>query len=468
VKTNFFHTALALVSCAVFPVADAQTLTPEQRQMREIYQELVEINTTDSAGDTTQAARAMAARLKAGGYTDADMHIIVPPGGPKKGNLVARLKGSGAKKPLLLLAHLDVVEAKREDWERNPFKLVEENGYFYARGASDDKSMAAAFVAHLIRMKREGFVPNRDIILALTADEELIPSKFSGVEYLLKNHRNLIDAALALNEGGSGLIDKNGKLLYHGIQAGEKVFQTFRLEVTNSGGHSARPARDNAIYHLADGLSRLGKFDFLFKLNDVTRAYFERTSAVETGQLAADMKAILHDPPDSQALARLGDIPPYNALFRTTCVATMLDAGHATNALPQRARGVVNCRILPGEPVDEVQKTLVRVMADDKISIKPDGVAVLSPPPPLTAEIMRPVEAISAQMWPGVPVIPTMLVAATDGRFLNNAGIPTYGISGLFRDIDGSGVHGLNERIRVKSLYDGYEFLYRLIKSLGS
>ena len=459
---------LVLVLLAPAHAVFAQALTPEQKLLREIYQELVEINTTDSAGDTTKAAQAMAARLKAGGFTDADMQIIVPPGGPKKGNLVARLKGSGAKKPLLLLAHLDVVEAKREDWERDPFKLIEETGYFYARGASDDKSMAAAFVANMIRMKREGFVPNRDIILVLTADEETIPSQFSGVEYLLKNHRNLVDAALALNEGGSGLIDKNGKYLYHGIQAGEKVFQTYRLEVTNPGGHSARPSRDNAIYHLADGLSRLGKFDFPFKLNEITRVYFERASDLESGQVAADMKAILRDPPDPQALARLGNVPPYNALFRTTCVATMLDAGHATNALPQRARGVVNCRILPGESVDEVQKTLVRVMADDKIKITPDGIAVLSPPPPLTAEIMKPVEAISAQMWPGIPVVPTMLVAATDGRFLNNVGIPTYGISGMFRDLDGGGIHGLNERIRVKSLYDGHEFLYRLVKALGS
>jgi acetylornithine deacetylase/succinyl-diaminopimelate desuccinylase-like protein len=467
-KTVSLRVAIAIASFAVLPSAIAQALTPEQKQLREIYQELVEINTTDSVGDTTRAALAMAARLKAGGFTDADMHIIVPPGGPKKGNLVARLKGSGAKKPLLLLAHIDVVEAKREDWERDPFKLIEENGYFYARGASDDKSMAAVFVANMIRMKQEGFVPNRDVILALTADEELIPSNFSGVEYLLKNHRALIDSALALNEGGGGLLDKNSKPLYHGIQAGEKVFQTYRLEVTNPGGHSARPERDNAIYHLADGLSRLGKFDFPFRLNDVTRAYFDRASALQSGQLAADMKAILREPPDPQALARLGDIAPYNALFRTTCVATMLDAGHASNALPQRARGVVNCRILPGEPVDEVQKTLVRVMADEKIKITPDGVAVLSPPPPLTAEIMKPVETITAQMWPGIPVIPTMLVAATDGRFLNNAGIPTYGISGMFRDIDGGRIHGLNERIPVKSLYEGQEFLHRLVKALGS
>ncbi len=459
--------AAAALQLSISAFAQSPQLSPDQKLLREIYEELVEINTTDSAGDTTQAARAMAARLRAGGYADADLHVIVPPGAPKKGNLVARLKGSGAKKPLLLLAHIDVVEAKREEWERDPFKLVEENGYFYARGAADDKAMAAAFVSNMIRMKREGFTPNRDIVLALTADEEIIPSQWSGVEYLLKNHRNLIDAELALNEGGSGHLDKSGKPLYLGVQAGEKVFQTFRLEVRNPGGHSARPARDNAIYRLADGLSRLGKFDFPFKLNPVTRAYFERAAQFESGQTAADMKAILRDLPDAQALARISNIPAHNAIVRTTCVATMLDAGHATNALPQRARAVVNCRILPGESVDEVEKTLVRVFADSGIGITRDGVAVLSPAPPLTPDLMRPVEAISAQMWPGVPVIPTMLAGATDGRFLNNAGIPTYGVSGMFRDPDGNGVHGLNERIRVKSLYDGHEFLHRLTKALS-
>lgn len=470
-KALSVRTRLTCMALLVFAPAQcvlAQTLTPEQKLLREIYQELVEINTTDSAGDTTNAAEAMAARLRAGGIPADDIKVIVPPGGPKKGNLVARLKGSGAKKPLLLLGHLDVVEAKREDWVRDPFKLIEENGFFYARGASDDKAMASAFVANMVRMKQEGFALDRDIILALTADEEIIPSKFSGVEFLLKNHRNLIDAALALNEGGSGLIDKTGKYLYHGIQAGEKVFQTFRLEVTNPGGHSARPSRDNAIYHLADGLSKLAKFDFPFKLNDVTRAYFENISRLETAQMAADMKAILQNPPDAQALERIGNVPALNALVRTTCVATMLDAGHAANALPQRARAVVNCRILPGETVDAVEATLARVFINDKIRISRDGVAVLSPAPPLAPEIMRPVEAITAQIWPGTPVVPTMLVAATDGRFLNNAGIPTYGISGMFHDIAGSGAHGLNERIRVKSLYDGHEFLYRLVKALSS
>lgn len=463
-------TMLFMTSIHVSLQANAQpaALTPEQKQLREIYQELVEINTTDSVGDCTKAVTAMAGRLKAGGYGESEMQIVVPPGGPKKGNLVARLKGSGAKKPLLLLAHVDVVEAKREDWVRDPFKLIEEDGVFYARGSADDKSMAAAFVANMIRYKREHLDAKRDIILALTCDEEIIPSKFDGVEYLLKNHRHLIDAELALNEGGGGLLDRSGKPLRHGIQAGEKIFQSYQLEVTNPGGHSSLPYRDNAIYHLADGLSRLGKFDFPFKLSDTTRTYFERMSKIETGQIANDMRAILKDPPDADALARLYAASPFNnSSVRTTCVATTLDAGHATNALPQRARGVVNCRILPGESVEEVRKTLLRVMADDKIKITPMGEAVLSPSPPLNPALMKAVEDITADMWPGVPVVPTMLVAATDGRFLNNVGIWTYGVSGMFHGAEGSGAHGLNEHIRVKSLYDGSEFLYRLAKRLG-
>ena len=456
------------ISIALLYSGSAAAQAPAQQLLRAIYQELVEIDTSDASGDTTRAAEAMAARLKAGGIPASDIRVIVPPGGPKKGNLVARLRGSGAKKPLLLLAHIDTVNAKREDWQRDPFKLIEENGYFYARGSSDDKAMAAALVAIMIELKQQNARLDRDLILALTTDEEIIPSKFSGIEYLIKNHRNLIDAEFALNEGGGGLLDKNGKPLYHGIQAGEKVFQTYRLEVTNPGGHSARPSKDNAIYHLAAGLARLAQHDFPFKLLPVTRSYFDRAADFESGAIAADMKAIVREPPDAAALARLSNIPMFNALIRTTCVATMLDAGHATNALPQRARAVVNCRVLPGEPVDEVQKTLTRVLANDKISITPDGEAVLSPPPPLTPEIMRPVSEITAIMWPGVPVIPTLSAGATDGRFLANIGIPTYGITGKFSDADGNGVHGLNERIRVKSFYEGHQFLDRLIRALAA
>src|SRR5258708_4760589 len=412
------------LSCAIWVALGASLAlralaqpTPAQAHLREVQRGAGEINPTDSAGSCTAAAEAMAARLKAGGLPAQEVQVIVPPGGPKKGNLVARYRGTGTKRPVMLLGHLDVVEAKREDWQRDPFKLVEENGYFYARGAADDKAMVAAFIANLIRYRQESYRPQRDLVLVATCDEEIAPSDFSGIVYLLKNHRNLVDAEFALNEGGTALLDKNGNYLRMTVQAGEKVFQTYQLEVTNPGGHSSVPVKDNAIYHLAGGLSRLAAHDFPFKLTDTTRAYFERMSRIETGQTPADMKAILRDPPDPEAIARLPATALNNSTFRTTCVATMLEAGHATNALPQRARATVNCRILPGEPVAEVQKTLARVVANDKIRITPTHEATLSPAPPLTREIVGPVEAVSAQMWPGVPVVPTLLVAATDGRF---------------------------------------------------
>ncbi len=444
--------------------------TPRKRQiqlLRDVYKELININTTDSVGDNTRAAKAVAARLRAAGYPASDVQLLVPPGAPKKGNVVARLRGKGDRKPLLLLGHLDVVEAKREDWERDPFKLVEENGTFYARGAVDDKAMASALITNMILFKKEGFVPGRDLILALTTDEEKIPSDHNGVEWLLKTHRNLIEAEYAFNEGGGGTINKDGKYISNNIQIGEKVFQTYRLEVTNPGGHSARPSKDNAIYHLAEGLSRLGKFDFPFQPSNVTRRFFQKTSELESGQLAADMKAITQDSPDPQAIARMTAIPKYVGMLRTTCVATMLDAGHATNALPQRAQAIVNCRVLPEDSVENVQKTLVQVLADDKIKITPIGTPVLSPPPPLNPEIMRVAEETTNAMWPGVPLLPFLGVATYDGRFLNSAGIPTYGLSGMFLD-ENPGFHGLNEHIPVKSLYAGQEFLYRVVKALSA
>lgn len=455
---------------AVAPAGAAPaSLSPEQQQLRAIYQELVETNTTNSTGSCTKAAGKMAARLRAGGFAAADLRILAPEGAAQKGNLVARLKGDGSKKPLLLLAHIDVVEARREDWTRDPFKLVEENGEFYARGASDDKAMAAVFVDTMLRFKRERLAARRDVILALTCDEEIVPSKYDGVDFLLQHHRPLIDAELALNEGGGGVPDKNGKPLLHSIQAGEKVFQSFELEVTNPGGHSSVPPRDNAIYQLAEGLSRLGRFDFPFRLTDVTRSYYERMAGIETGQVAADMRAILSDPPDAAALARLYALSPrHNAQVRTTCVATMLDGGHASNALPQRARATVNCRILPGEPVEQVRQTLVKVVADERIKVTPVGTAVVAAVPPLTPALMAAVEQISADMWPGVPVVPTMANGGTDGRFLNNAGIWTYGVSGMFASPGGSGTHGLNEHLPVKSLYEGQQFLYRLSKRLAT
>lgn len=456
--------AFALLVALSLP-ASAQA---DDALLRQVYQELVEINTTPSAGDCTVAVKAMAARLKAGGFRDDEMQLIVPPGGEKHGNLVARLRGSGALRPLLQLAHVDVVEARREDWTRDPFKLVEEDGYFYARGSSDDKSMAAVYVANMVRFRKEGLKPARDLILALTCGEETVPGPFNGVEYLLKHHRALIDAELALNEGGGGTLTAEGKPLFHRVQAGEKVFQSFQIEVVNKGGHSSVPVPDNAIYRLADGLARLARFSFPFRLSPVTRAYFEHLARTEKPAVAADIQAILRDPPDPDAQARLWQFSAvYNASVRTTCVATQLDAGHAINALPQRAKAHVNCRILPGERVDEVQATLERVLADTQIKVSPIGQAVEAPLPPMKESLLEAIRAVNEEIWPGVPVILSLTAGATDGRFLNQGGIWTYGVTGLFHPPGGSNAHGLNERLRVRSLFEAAEFQYRLVKRLA-
>jgi acetylornithine deacetylase/succinyl-diaminopimelate desuccinylase-like protein len=385
---------------------------------------------------------------------------------PRKGNLVARLRGTGARKPILLLAHLDVVEAKREDWSVDPFTLLEKDGYYYARGSSDDKFMAATFVANLIRYQQEGYRPDRDIIVALETDEEILDANALGIRWLLKNHRDLIDAEFALNEGG-GVGLENGKPVRNSVQTSEKVSFGYRLEVKNPGGHSSLPSKDNAIYHLAEGLARLAKFDFPMKLNETTRAYFQRASATADAQTAADMRSAASAQPDPAAIERLSAKPAYNAQLRTTCVATLLEGGHAINALPQTARASVHCRILPGEPVEEVGATLVRVLADDKIAVTPIGEPTLSPPSPLNPELMQAVETLTNEFWPGVPVIPVMLAAATDGSHLRNAGIPTYGHSGLAADINDVRIHGKDERVLVKSFYQGQEYLYRLVKVLS-
>lgn len=453
--------AIALISSS--PIG-AQTRTADEQAFLDIYRELVEIDTTDSVGDNTKAAEAMAARLRAAGFPAADVQVLAP--APRKGNLVARLRGTGSRKPLLLLAHLDVVEARREDWSVDPFTLLERDGYFYGRGTSDDKAMAAIFVDSLIRLKREGFTPTRDLIVALTADEENgATSKYNGVRWLLSNHRPLIEAELAINEGGGGEL-RGGRHLVNRVQTSEKVPVNFRLEVTNAGGHSSRPVKENAIYQLAEGLTRLAKFDFPALLGDATRLYFERSAALHTGQRADDMRALAQVPPDAAALTRLSADATYNAFLRTTCVATLLEGGHARNALPQMARAVVNCRILPDDSVANVQRTLVQVLASDKISVRATNEAVASPSSPLNAELFAQVERITAEMWPGALVIPTMGAGATDSRWLRNAGIPSYGVSGLF--LAESRAHGRDERIGVKDLYAGREFLHRLIKDLAS
>jgi acetylornithine deacetylase/succinyl-diaminopimelate desuccinylase-like protein len=366
------------------------------------------------------------------------------------------------------MAHLDVVPANREDWSVEPFKFLEKDGYYYSRGTGDDKFMAAAFVANLIRYRVEGYKPDRDIIVALETDEEIIDRDALGIQWLLKNHRDLIDAEFALNEGG-GVGLRDGKPIRNSVQTSEKVFLSYQLEVKNPGGHSSLPTRDNAIYHLAEGLVRLSKFSFPLNLNETTRAFFQRMAQFEGEQTAADIRAVLAERPDPAALSfvRLATNPVYNAQLRTTCVATMLEGGHAINALPQLARAKVNCRIMPGEPVAEVKATLERVVADDQISVTQIDEPVLSAPSALHEEIMGTIEKLSHEFWPDAVVLPTMSAGATDGSYLRNAGIPTYGHSGLAGDINDVRAHGKDERILVKSFFEGDEYLYRLVKMLS-
>ena len=454
----------ALLVLLAASIVSAQT-GPNDARAREIYKQLVEINTTDTpAGNVTKAAEAVAARLQAAGFPAAEMQILGPD--PRKGNLVFRFRGSGARKPLLLLAHLDVVEAKREDWSMDPFTLTEKDGFFYGRGTSDDKAMASQFVANLLRLKDEGFTPDRDIILALTADEE--GGDFNGAEWLVKNHKDLIDAEFAINEGGGGNMRK-GKYLSNEVQASEKVYQDFHLEVTNPGGHSSLPIKDNAIYHLAAGLARLSAFEFPVELNEVTRAYFARSADVEADpKLAADMRAVSKATPDLAAAARLSaSLPYYNAMMRTTCVATKLLGGHATNALPQMASANVNCRILPGVSPTSVKAKLTEVLADPKISVAFVDQAHPSKPSPLRPDVMTLVEALTKQMYPGAVVIPVMSTGATDGVYTRNGEIPTYGVEGTFNDMDDVRMHGKDERVGVKQYFEGLEFQYRLIKALA-
>jgi acetylornithine deacetylase/succinyl-diaminopimelate desuccinylase-like protein len=460
----------ALIALLTFPLgpalahADSPVPAASKQFAHDVYKELCEIDTTQSAGDTYEASLAMAARLKAAGFADADVQVFET--APKRGNLVARLRGTGKKKPLLLLAHLDVVEAKREDWSTDPFKLVERDGYFYARGSGDDKYMAAAFLVNLIRYKQEGYRPDRDLILALTTDEEISDRNQLGITWLIAKQRKLIDAELALNEGG-GVGVRDNKPIFNSLQTTEKLYQSFWLEVVNSGGHSSLPRADNAIYDLAAGLTRLSAFRFPVQLNETTRLYFQRMAEIETGPLGADLKAVLADNPDPAAVERLSAKPPYNALLRTTCVATRVEAGHADNALPQLARAMVNCRILPGQRVEDVQKTLVGVLANDKIKVSADRRDTASAPSPLNAELVAAIDQLTARFWPGIKLLPTMSAGATDSRFLRNAGIASYGHSGLASDIFDVRAHGRDERVSVKAFYDGEEYLYQLVKLLA-
>jgi acetylornithine deacetylase/succinyl-diaminopimelate desuccinylase-like protein len=464
VNSWLFGLVLLLVAVPRTTLGQSTSRTPNEQSARDLLAELININTTHDHGSTTPAAQAMARRLLAAGFPDSDVQIVGPTDSRNQ-NLVARYRGTGKRRPILLLAHLDVVEALPSDWSVDPFTLLERDGYFYGRGTSDIKDMAALFVAALIRLKQDTFVPDRDIILALTAGEES-GGDYNGVQWLLANKRALIDAAYCINGDAGDPLERHRIPFARNVEASEKVYHDFQLVVTNPGGHSSLPTPDNAIYRLAAALQRLGSFAFPVMLNDITRTYLDRAAVTMAPVTAGDMRLAARG--DSAAQARLSASSPFfNAQLRTTCVATRLEGGHANNALPQTARAIVNCRMLPGHDPDSVLATLRRVVADSGVRVTPLDTARPSPPSPLVAEVLDPVTRISAQIWPGVPVIPNMETGATDGLYLRNAGMPVYGVSGVFLDADDIRAHGRDERIGVQEYYTGAEFTYRLVMALA-
>ncbi len=463
-------TVLIAALLAAAPAAAAE-IRPDQAAFRGLYKELIETNTAFSNGSCTLAAERMAARLKAAGFADGDIRLFSVPSHPREGGLVAVLPGSDPKaRAILLLSHLDVVEAKRADWTRDPFVMVEEGGYFYGRGASDDKAHAAIFTDTMVRLKAVGTRLRRPLKLALTCGEEGgAGDVFNGAEWLATNHKDWIAAEFALNEGSVGIRDKDGKPVSLGMQAGEKVYQDFRIEALNPGGHSSRPRPDNAIYQLSAALTRIGQYEFPVQFSDTTRAYFTETAKLTGGEAGAAMLRLLADPKDTAANAIVSRDPTYHSMLRTTCVATMLDGGHAPNALPQRAGANVNCRMFPGDPIANVRAQLVAAAGDPGITVTPTGaISPTPPPPPLTPLVYGTAKAIAAKHFPGVPMLPAMTTGATDGRFLNALGIPTYGVPGRFSDPDGNGVHGLNERKSVAGLYAERDYLFDLIQAYAN
>jgi acetylornithine deacetylase/succinyl-diaminopimelate desuccinylase-like protein len=456
--------------------APFSTYSPAQiddatRQLsHDIFKQLIEINTTDSVGNVSTAAEAIAQRFRDAGFLDSDLRILGP--NDRKKNLVVRFRGNGKHKPVLLIGHLDVVEARREDWTTDPFQFVEKDGYYYGRGTQDMKDGDAIMVTTLLRFKKEGYVPDRDVILALTADEEGGTS--NGVDWLLKNNRELVDAEFVLNHDGGGILSEHGKPQFMTVDASEKLYSDYQLTATNPGGHSSLPRTDNAIYHLADGLARLEHYEFPFELTNITRAYYERMSKIATGQRAADMQAILKNPPDMAAVARLSQDPIDHSIMHTTCVATRLSAGHANNALPQTAQANVNCRIVPGHSTEEIRQALEKELAVSKISVREvGGIGGVTnrksfAPPPLRPDVFQPLEKTVESMWPGLPVIPDMATGASDGVYTNAAGLPTYCVSGEAIDRDDIRAHGRDERVRVDAFYRAVDFYYRFLKAVTS
>jgi acetylornithine deacetylase/succinyl-diaminopimelate desuccinylase-like protein len=456
------------------PSQDSVATPPAVNQLaHDIFKQLVEINTTDSVGNVTTAAEAMAGRLRDAGFADKDVIVAGPY--EKKKNVVVRFRGTAKRKPILFIGHLDVVEARRQDWTTDPFRFVEKDGFFYGRGTNDMKAGDALLLTTFIRLKKEGYLPDRDLILALTADEE--GGRFNGVEWLLREHRDWVDAEYCINLDGGEFEQQHGKRLLAAMQGSEKVYADFQFESVNPGGHSSEPVRDNAIYHLAGALTRLRDYDFPVKLNEITQNYFSRMAEISPGDSAADLKAVAKDPPDQAAAARLSREPYYNTLLRTTCVATMLSGGHAPNALPQTARANVNCRMFPGEDSEDVRKTLERVAADSKVSVTlvpqlgADGKPVPTvtvPPSALLPEVVHAMEKSLNETYPGVPLVATMSAGASDGKFTRTAGIPTFGIACMFFELGDNRAHGKDERIGAQDFYDGVNFTYKLIRALSA
>ena len=465
-----------LAGCVVFLCSarvNAQNGEQANQEARAIFKELIEINTTDSVGNVTTAAEAMAKRLRDAGFAASDV-IVAGPNGRKK-NMVAYFRGTGKKKPILFIGHLDVVEARREDWTTDPFEFVEKDGYFYGRGTEDMKEGDALLVTTFIRLKREGFESDRDLILALTADEE--GGEANGIDWLLKEHRNWIDAEYCINLDGGEFEKLKGKRVLAGLQASEKVYADFQLETFNPGGHSSVPGAENAIYELSAALLKVPNFSFPVKINEITRNYFVHSAELTTGKLAEDLREVARQPADPGAIKRLSAIPYYNSLLHTTCVATMISGGHATNALPQTAKANVNCRIFPGETPEEVLKTLQKLVADPNVKITlvqgktADGklIPIVGvPASPLLPELVKTLEKTVDSMWPGLPVVASMSTGATDGNYLRIADMPTFGIACMFFDMEDERAHGKDERVGVEDFYEGVEFTYRFIKALAT
>ncbi|MDA1081185.1 MAG: M20/M25/M40 family metallo-hydrolase [Gemmatimonadetes bacterium] len=463
---RFARHAVIAVCAAVSAAGSLAAQAFDQRAVgRAVFKELIETNTTPSVGNTTKAAELIAARFRAAGFPVADIVVIGPDETHK--NLIVRIRGADrTRKPILLLAHLDVVEAERSDWSMDPFAFTERDGFYYGRGTQDVKGGAATLVTALLRMRAERFTPARDLILALTAGEE--GGMPNGVEWLLANHRDLIDAEYCVNMDGGGADSENGIPIALNMQAAEKVYFDVTLTVRDKGGHSSLPRRDNAINTLARALVRISDHTFPVAFNEITRAYFLRSAAFHSAALAADLRAAATEPGDSAAIRRLSDDAWFNALMRTTCTATLLSAGHAPNALPQTATANVNCRRLPGLASDSLIRILTSVIADTSVALTILEDAPQSPPSPLRADVEAAVRAASEAIAPGLPLIPTMETGATDGLYIRNAGIPTYGLSGIAIDTDDIRSHGRDERVRIEAFERGQEFTYRLLRIISA